>query len=133
LIIGRELAGEVAETGRWIGAVVLAVLGLWTMWAALAGGFRGQELARRASTWGGLAGLAAGLSIDNLVVGFALGLGGASPLIVAAVIAGFSVGFTLAGLRLGAEGRHRRPQSTEFLAGVALLVVAVGVGAGWFG
>ena len=133
LLVGRELADELADTGRWIGAALLAVLGLWTMWAAREGEQRGSELARRASTWSGLAGLAAGLSLDNLVVGFSLGLGGATPVIVAAFIAAFSVGFTLAGLRLGAAGRHRWRRGTELLAGAALLVVAVGVGAGWLG
>lgn len=133
LVVGRELAGELADTGRWVGAALLAALGLWTMWAARGGEQRGRELARRASTWSGLAGLAAGLSLDNLVVGFALGLGGAAPLIVAAVIAAFSVGFTLAGLRLGAAGRHRWRRGTEVLAGMALLAVAAGVGAGWIG
>lgn len=132
LLIGSQLAGAGADAGRAIGALLLAGLGAWTLWSSLESA-EGERLAQRATTWSGLIGLAAGLSLDNLVVGFALGLGEASPLLVASVIAAFSAGFTLAGLEIGAQGRRRWERRTEIVAGLALIMVAVGVALGAIG
>lgn len=134
LLIGRELAGAATDVGRWVGAALLVGIGVWALVAAARRGRddgRAEKLARRVASWRGLAWLAAGLSLDNLAVGFALGLGGASPLLVAAVIAAFSVVFTLVGLRLGAAGRDRWKRPTELLAGLALVAIGVAVGVGW--
>lgn len=133
LLVGRGLADVAAGAGRWIGAALLAALGVWTLAVAARGRGRGESLGSRVTTWQGLAGLAAGLSLDNLVVGFALGLQRVSPLLVAGVIAAFSVTFTLAGLALGAGGRRRWLRPTELAAGVALLLVAAGVATGRLG
>jgi putative Mn2+ efflux pump MntP len=125
--LGRHAAGVVAERAGWLGPLLLALLGAW----AVAGGLRRdrdeEALARRATTWRGLALLAGGLSLDNLVVGFSLGLGGRSPLLLAAVIAGCSMAFAWLGLRLGRR-RHRRV--AEAGTGVLLLALA---GASWAG
>jgi putative Mn2+ efflux pump MntP len=130
LLIGRGLSSPLAEAGRWIGAVLLTALGLLTL---RPDGDDDERLAERATTVGGLVGLAAGLSLDNLLVGFALGLGDVSPLLVAAVIACFSVSFTLVGLELGAAGRRHWERPARVAAGVALVAVGLAVGAGWIG
>lgn len=130
LLIGRGLSGTLAEAGRWVGAALLAALGLITL---RPDGPEDERLAERVTTTWGLAGLAAGLSLDNLLVGFALGLGEVSPLLVATVIACFSVSFTLAGLQLGAAGRRHWERPARVAAGVALVALGVGVGAGWIG
>jgi len=130
LLIGQGLSGELAEAGRWIGAAMLVALGLLTL---RPDGADDERLAARVTTTWGLVGLAAGLSLDNLLVGFALGLGDVSPLLVAAVIASFSVSFTLVGLQLGAVGRRHWERRVRVLAGVALVAVGLAVGAGWIG
>jgi len=128
LLIGRGLSGTLADAGRWIGAALLVALGLITL---RPDGPDDERLAERITTTGGLAGLAAGLSLDNLVVGFALGLGDVSPLLVATVIACFSVSFTLVGLHLGAAGRRHLERPARVAAGVALVAVGLAVGADW--
>lgn len=133
LLIGRELAAVAADWGRWVGAALLAALGIWTLFTAAAERERAERLALRVASRRGVIGLAAGLSFDNLIVGFALGLEGAAPLLIASVIAAFSVGFTLIGLELGAEGRRQWERPTEIAAGLALLAIAVAVAAGWLG
>lgn len=132
LLIGRELAEGTSDGARWIGALLLCLLGAWTL-ATGVGSDRAEALSRRVGTWSGLVGLAAGLSLDNLTVGFALGLGGAAPLLVATVIASFSVAFTLIGLQVGAAGRGHWERRTETLAGLALVAVGILVAAGWIG
>jgi manganese efflux pump family protein len=129
--LGRHAASMVAERAGWLGPVLLALLGSW----AIAGGLRRdwdeEALARRATTWRGLVLLAGGLSLDNLVVGFSLGLGGRSPLLLASVIAGCSMAFAWLGLRLGRFARRRGRRAAEVGAGVLLLALAGGSWAGW--
>jgi manganese efflux pump family protein len=129
LLIGRGAAVILAGAGRWIGAALLAGLALWTLRSA-AGGGDPERLARRVTTYRGLAALAAGLSIDNLLVGFALGLGSTAPLVLAGVIAAFAVGFTLIGLQLGSAGRRHLERPAQWAAGIILLVLALAVAAG---
>lgn len=130
LLIGRGLSGALAEAGRWIGAALLVALGLLTL---RPDGPNDERLAGRVTTTGGLVGLAVGLSLDNLLVGFALGLGDVRALLVAAVIASFSVSFTLVGLQLGAVGRRHWERRARVAAGVALVAVGLAVAAGWIG
>jgi manganese efflux pump family protein len=128
LLAGQSLAGVLADSGRWVGAALLAGLGLLAM---RPDGVDDVRLAARVTTIGGLVVLAAGLSLDNLLVGFGLGFGDVSPLLVAAVIAAFAAVFTLLGLELGAAGRRHWERRAQIASGAALVAVAVAVGAGW--
>jgi manganese efflux pump family protein len=128
LLLGQGLAGALAGSGRWVGAVLLAALGLLAMRPR---GIDDEQLAGRVTTIGGLVALAAGLSLDNLAVGFGLGFGDVNPLLVAGVIAAFAVCFTLAGLKLGAAGRRHWERRAQIASGAALVALAVAVGAGW--
>lgn len=122
--LGRHAADLVAERAAWLGPALLAGVGAWTVLAAQRGSAREQRYARRATTWRGLTAMAALLSVDNLVVGFSLGLGGASPLLLAGTIAAFAMGFALVGLEIGANARTRHERLAETAAG--LLLVALG-------
>jgi manganese efflux pump family protein len=71
--------------------------------------------------------LGAGLSIDNLVVGFALGTY-RSPLVLGiALIAVVSVGLSLIGLELGARVETRIEHSSELLGGIVLVCVGAAI------
>ena len=69
--------------------------------------------------------LGAGLSIDNLIVGFALGAYRAPLPLGIALITAVSVGLSLIGLELGARLGTRIEHGSELLGGIVL----VGVGA----
>lgn len=130
LAIGTAASQVLAGAGRWLGAGLLAALGLWTLRPAR-DPRRDERMARRVTTWRGLAVLAVGLGLDNLLVGFSIGVpGGVSPLALAATIAAFAFVFTLGGMRLGAVGRRRWEGLAQRGAGVALVVVAAAVATG---
>ena len=80
LWLGQQASSAIADSLGWLGPALIAGLGLFTLYEALKGGADEDALAEKIATRRGLLFLAAGLSIDNLVVGFGLGLGGMEPL-----------------------------------------------------
>lgn len=131
IAVGREVARRLADYTEWLGAVLLALLGAWTMVSGLVARFDLADLMRRAMSWGGLVLLAAGLSVDNAVIGFSLGLRGYSPLELALTIATCSVVFSAVGLGIGDAGRRHFETIAEVAAGIVLLGLAAADVAGW--
>jgi manganese efflux pump family protein len=131
LAIGSAVGEQVAGAGRWIAAALLVALGAVALRAAGYDVADDERLGRRATTWGGLTALAAALSLDNLVAGFALGLGEVAPLLLAGVIGACSTSFTLIGLQIGSEGRRHWETPAEIASGVVLIALAVAVAGGW--
>lgn len=130
LAIGSAVSQVLAGAGQWVGAGLLAGFGLWNL-RPDRDPRRDERLARRVTTWRGLAILAVGLGLDNLVVGFSIGIpGGVSPLALAATIAAFAVVFTLAGMRLGSEGRRRWEAVAQRGSGAVLVLLALAVASG---
>ena len=123
--LGRTAASRLVTSAEWIGAALLVGLGVWAITVGVRQSTDDERLARRATTWHGLVLLAGGLSIDNLLVGFSLGLGSVDPVLVAASIAACSVVFTWVGLRLGNSSRRHWERRSAVAAGI--LLVALGV------
>ncbi len=123
--LGQTVSDWIERQAGWLGIVLLAGVGAWMIWSALRHTSSDEKLARRATTWGGLTALAAGLSVDNLIIGFSLGLRRLDPLTVAATIAAFSMAFTWVGIRFGDVSRRHWERPSEILAGALLLGVAV--------
>ncbi len=72
------------------------------------------------------------LSIDNLVIGFGLGVT-KTPLVASVLVfAIVSVGLSLAGLELGASLGARMQGRAEWVAGVVLIAVGVLIAANLF-
>ena len=71
--------------------------------------------------------LAGALSIDNLVVGFALGAYRVPVAVGVAVIAAVSVAMSLVGLELGARLGARVGRDSALVAGIALIGVGVAI------
>ena len=123
LLVGRGVSGSLGSRAHVVGGGLLILVGLQMIVSAM----RSDDEAPPAlagAPLGRLVALGAGLSIDNLVIGFALGARD-TPLILSVVVIGVvSVGLSLLGLelgsRLGAAVGHR---SELFGAGV---LVAVG-------
>jgi manganese efflux pump family protein len=135
LVIGGQVAGELGQTARWVGAALLIALGSYGLVASLrAGRPPGENSGSVRSARPGLTrliitGLA--LSLDNLVVGFALGANHASIAVGAVTIGLVSVALSLIGLELGAKIAPWVGQRGEQLAGLMLigLGLAIAVGA----
>lgn len=108
LWLGRAASSWVEERAGWLGALLLALMGTWGIVSGIRNRSHDEHYADRVTTWQGLVALAAVLSVDNLVVGFSLGIRKLEPFLVATVIAVFSVVFTWTGMSLG--DRARRPQ-----------------------
>lgn len=125
LWIGQRTAQAVGDIVSWLGPVVLGMLGAWTIYSAYASRTDTEELASRITRLRGLIALAAGLSLDNLVAGFSLGLGKASPLLLASSIAAFSVLFSYVGLRLGHLARESHRRLAKVTTGLLLIGLAL--------
>jgi manganese efflux pump family protein len=127
LLLGQGLAGWLGNLGTDIGAGLLIVTGGYTLWQARKPSQppnqtlqspRAQRVDRLLVT--GLA-----LSLDNLVVGFALSLYRVSLVLAALVIAATSVGMSLIGLELGRKLGERLEQGSEIFGGVVLILVGL--------
>ncbi len=126
IALGRRVAGPLGSDATYVGAGLLIATGLYGLWQARRGDAHpeGTLSTRR------LLLVAAALSVDNLVVGLALGASGTTILAAIVTIGVVSVLMTIIGLdlgsRLGARVQHR---SGEIGAGV-LVVVGVALACG---
>ncbi|MFN3323803.1 MAG: manganese efflux pump MntP family protein [Bryobacteraceae bacterium] len=129
LWLGRQAANVLAGVFELLGPLLLAAIGA----ASIYSGDRGHvddSLGRAMTSWRGLVALAATLSLDNLVVGFALGIR-ESPLKLAAYIASFAILFTFVGLHLGDAAKRKRESYAKFASGFLLILLAVALWLGW--
>ena len=130
--IGSATAKAIALQTNFIGGLLLIGLGLLTVVGGIRNRQNDEKLARYVTRWRGLIFLAAGLSTDNLVVSFSLGLGNAEPLAVASAIAFFSVLFTWVGMRLGRESRRNWERMAKLFSGLLLIGLGMSIMLGWF-
>ncbi len=144
MAVGRSVSGHLGGAGQWLGGGLLGVIGLyqvigWTRERRAAGGEGASDRAsvgagRTAATegWGTARLVASGLalSIDNLVVGFALGPYHVSIEVAALVIGLVSVAMSLAGLELGARIGMTLGERGVLAGGIVLLGVGIMMAAG---
>jgi putative Mn2+ efflux pump MntP len=129
LALGHSLAPTLGSSARWLAGGLLIAAGLYGLVAGLrrdgdgpatpAGMSRGQLI---------LTGTA--LSIDNLVIGFALGAYHVSVVVAALVIGLISVGLSLVGLELGSRIGARTGDVAEVVGSVVLMAVGAAIAAG---
>lgn len=126
LLVGRSVSGSLGSRAHLVGGGLLILVGLQMGVSALRSdddappALAGAPLVR-------LVVLAAGLSIDNLVIGFALGARD-TPLVLSVIVIGVvSVALSLLGLelgsRLGSEVGHR----SELLGAGVLVAVGAAI------
>ena len=122
LLVGRRIAGPIGSKASLVGGALLVAAGIYGVVQSR----RGQEppnsgtLPLRKLLLVGLA-----LSIDNLVVGFALGASESSVVLTVAAIAVASIGMSLLGLEIGSRLGSRVEQRSEEIAGAILVLVGV--------
>lgn len=158
LLLGEQVAGPLGHAGRWVGGGLLVAVGAYALINAALAARRARRAPGRdraspaAGTQPGdnTAGPQAGgsdhaggapgiwrllisgfaLSLDNLVVGFALGTYNTSILEGALVIGAVSVALALIGLELGARIGEWAGDRGEQLAGVVLISVGIAIASG---
>jgi putative Mn2+ efflux pump MntP len=131
LLIGASLAGSIGHVGRYVGAALLILTGAWTIWTGRtteAKAERHQRLDFRA-----LMMTAVALSLDNLVVGFALGVYHVNLLLAAVLMGVVSVGMSLLGLELGSRLGERVEAYAEEVGGGILVLVGIALATGLLG
>ena len=131
LLIGRRLATVLGEDVRWAAAGLLIAIGAISLIRSVREGR--QEPGAPVPSGPGLgrlllSGLA--LSMDNLVIGFALGTYGVGILAGALVIGAVSVAMSLAGLELGGLLGRWAGRRSEQLGGVILILVGAAIAGG---
>jgi putative Mn2+ efflux pump MntP len=132
LLIGRSLTHLLGNHAHVIGGVILALTGLYGIVTSVIER-RSEHASSPKRHGGGLGHLivaGAALSIDNLIVGFALGTYHVSLVVAALVIAIVSVGMSLVGLELGRRLGMRVGEYGELLGGAVLMLVGVAIGFG---
>ncbi len=140
LLIGQRLATDMGQVVRWPGAVLLMLVGgLGVLRSVRArrtnppppGGTALTVIPPRGTVRLLASGLV--LSIDNLVVGFALGTYGIGIAVGAIVIGAVSVVMSLAGLELGGLLGRWAGRRGEQMSGLILILVGAAIAGGAFG
>jgi putative Mn2+ efflux pump MntP len=126
LLLGRQLSGSLGAQAPLVGGLALALAGAYAIIQAIRSA--DEPPATRAGAGAGrLLLLGAALSIDNLVVGFALGAYHSPLALGIALIAGVSVGLSLVGLELGARLGSSVEHSSQLLGGIVLVCVGAAI------
>ena len=130
LFIGEAVAGSIGSYGRYLGAGLLVLTGAYTIWQSFRTGEVERKEERGVLDTRQLLILGIALSIDNLVVGFALGVYHVSIVLAAVTMAVVSVGLSLLGLELGSRLGATVGEYSEMAGGAVLVLVGVALGVG---
>jgi putative Mn2+ efflux pump MntP len=128
LLLGRSLAHELGSTAKPAAGALLGGAGACAIVTGLLGdrgGTKDPELSVRH-----LVLIGGALSIDNLVVGFALGAYHVDLVVAAVTIALVSVALSLLGLEIGGRLGARLGRRSELVGGAVLVLVGVAIGLG---
>jgi putative Mn2+ efflux pump MntP len=129
LFLGQQFATALGRATHWVGGALLIALGLYGLVKSIRSGREPDTQVRSASRSRLLvSGFA--LSIDNLVIGFALGTYQVAILTGAILIGLVSVAMSLVGLELGARIGRLSGRRGEQLGGLILISVGVAIAAG---
>lgn len=133
LFLGRETAKYIGNIAEYLAPVLLLGLALLAFWSAYKPVAAAEDKAEKLSSWRGLILLELGLSLDNLVAGYSLGLGQSNlnPLHMSATIALFSAGYAWLGLSIGDRAHKRWTSWASAGTGVLLTGLAIASSLGW--
>jgi manganese efflux pump family protein len=128
ILVGHSAANRLGGHASLVGGLVLCAAGLYVLINDLVR--RGSKPSPAGTGLPRLVVLAALLSLDNLVVGFALGTDHVSLVSAAIVLGTVSALLGLAGLELGQRVGTRAGKWSEALGGVVLVCVGIAIAAG---
>ena len=142
LLIGQRIASDLGQAVRWPGAILLIIVGASGLVRSVREGRKSaagtaaesrhteQPGQARSPRLGRLLVSGFVLSLDNLVVGFALGTYQVNILTGAILIGAVSVIMSLAGLELGGLLGRWAGQRSEQLSGLILILVGAAIAGG---
>lgn len=128
LFLGRSLAHHLGSAANPVGGALLGLVGAYAIVTELA--FERQTGSDTKPSLKRLILLGAALSIDNLVIGFALGAASVNLIAAAILIGVVSVSLSLLGLEIGSRLSGYLGQRSELVGGAVLVLVGVAVGTG---
>lgn len=125
LILGRFISSLIGDYASTFGSLILTLLGLYTLISAFKAKDVSEKVKMKIVSVKGITLVALGLSLDNLIVGFGLGLGEVHPLALSLMIAAFSFLFTLIGLKIGKYLKKHWSNYVEVFAGILLILLGI--------
>lgn len=125
LFIGQFLSSFIDKYATITGSLILIGLGIYTIYSTFKSKEQKEGSIEYVASIKGLLLVALGLSTDNLLVGFSLGLGGVNPLKLALFIAFFSMVFTFIGLKTGKYIKINLGKYVQAFAGIVLIVLGI--------
>jgi len=131
--LGHTLLARVLHAGNWLGAAILAIVGLKILVDAVRQQARDDDaaVAGRAGFdptrgWS-LVGLSVATSLDALAVGVGMGVAGGRLFLPAAIIGVTAAAMTLAAMRLGRSLSRRVGRRLEVAGALLILAAAAGM------
>ena len=128
LLLGHSLAHFLGSAANLIGGATLVAAGAYAIATEPLGGK--EDAGAPEPSVKRLLLLGAALSIDNLIIGFALGTYHVNLVAAAVVIAVISVALSLLGLEIGSRLGERLGQRAELVGGAVLILVGLAIGTG---
>ncbi|WP_372920351.1 manganese efflux pump MntP family protein [Salegentibacter sp.] len=125
LFIGHFLSSYIDKYASALGSLILIGLGIYTIYSTFKKKKEKEKSIEKITSIKGLFLIALGLSMDNLLVGFSLGLGEVNPLELALFIAFFSMAFTFIGLKTGKYIKITLGKYVQVFAGIILIFLGV--------
>ena len=124
--IGKQLSSTIGDIASVLSVLILLGLAATSFYAATKPPKTDKKLSDKITSLKGLVLLELGLSMDNLVAGFSLGVrpGEMSPLLLAITIAIFSMAYTFFGLKVGKKISVIWQNRAQVFAGVLLTLLA---------
>jgi putative Mn2+ efflux pump MntP len=133
MLLGRKVSTSVGEIAQYVAPALLAGLGFFALYEAYFKDKTSQKTADKLSTWQGLILLELGLSMDNLIAGFSLGLNNekSSVWLLSGIISVFAMVYTYIGFTMGDKGKRQWETSAKVFTGALLLGLAAASFLGW--
>ncbi len=122
LFIGQFLKSFLSDIADLIGSLILIGFGIYTIYSTFKTKSQKEKTIRIVTTVKSLLLIALGLSLDNLLVGFSLGLKDVNPLELASFIGFFSMIFTFIGLKTGKFVKQSLGKYVQVFAGIILIL-----------
>jgi len=128
LLLGHSLANAFGSAVTPVAGALLGIAGAYTIVSGLR--HDGSVATNPKLGYRQLVPIAVALSIDNLIIGFALGAYHVNIVVAAVTFAVVSVALSLLGLEIGGQLGSRLGKWSEVVGGAILILVGVAIGTG---